>query len=280
MLIRAGYDLLFAAHAPTQMITMLTVRPSRLADLKTPHSILNDRGLPMQDDRDVYGNICTRFLLQPGMTRISCDFVIADCGVADRQSPNAHQHEIDDLPADALIFLAGSRYCETDLLSGVAWGLFGHIPSGWQRVQAIVDFVHHHLTYGYPHARSTRTAWEAYQERVCVCRDFAHLAIALCRCMNIPARYCSGYLGDIGVDPVDVAMDFHAWFEVYLGGEWHSFDARHRIPRIGRILMACGRDAADTALTTAFGPVRLAGFQVHTDEVASVPDLHENRMAA
>lgn len=280
MLIRAGYDLLLATHAPTQMITMLTVRPSRLADLKTPHSIVNDRGLAMQDDRDVYGNIFTRFLLQPGTTRISCDFVIADSGAVDRQNPTAHQHEIDDLPSDALIFLAGSRYCETDLLSGVAWGLFGHIPAGWQRVQAIVDFVHRHLTYGYCYARSTRTAWEAYQERVGVCRDFAHLAVALCRCMNIPARYCSGYLGDIGVDPVDVAMDFHAWFEVYLGGEWHSFDARHRVPRIGRILMACGRDAADTALTTAFGPVRLVGFQVHTDEVASIPDRDDGRMAA
>ncbi|NML09267.1 transglutaminase family protein [Sphingobium sp. AR-3-1] len=280
MLIRAGYDLVFAAYAPTQMITMLSVRPSRLVDLKTPHRIVNDRGLELVDSHDAYGNICTRFLLQPGMTRLSCDFIIADSGDVDRQSPAAHQHDIDALPADALTFLAGSRYCETDLLSGVAWGMFGHIPSGWQRVQAIVDFVHNHLTYGYCYARSTRTAWEAYQERVGVCRDFAHLAVALCRCMNIPARYCSGYLGDIGVDPVDVAMDFHAWFEVYLGGEWHSFDARHRVPRIGRILMACGRDAADTALTTAFGPVQLVGFKVHTDEIESALDRGEDRMAA
>lgn len=280
MLIRAGYDLVFAAYAPTQMITMLSVRPSRLADLKTPHRIVNDRGLELVDSHDAYGNICTRFLLQPGMTQLSCDFIIADSGDVDRQSPGAYQHDIDDLPAEALTFLAGSRYCETDLLSGVAWGMFGHIPSGWQRVQAIVDFVHNHLTYGYCYARSTRTAWEAYQERVGVCRDFAHLAVALCRCMNIPARYCSGYLGDIGVDPVDVAMDFHAWFEVYLGGEWYSFDARHRVPRIGRILMACGRDAADTALTTAFGPVQLVGFKVHTDEIESALDRGEDRMAA
>ncbi|KMS58153.1 transglutaminase-like domain-containing protein [Sphingobium cupriresistens] len=280
MLIRAGFDLAFEAYAPTQMVTMLSVRPSRFSDLRTDHRIVNDRGIELIDSHDAYGNICTRFLLQPGMTHLSCDFIIADSGEVDRQTLQAHQHDIHDLPAEALTFLAGSRYCETDLLSGVAWGLFGHVPPGWQRAQAIVDFVHHHLTYGYCHARSTRTAWEAYQERVGVCRDFAHLAVALCRCMNIPARYCSGYLGDIGVDPVDVAMDFHAWFEVYLSGEWHSFDARHRVPRIGRILMACGRDAADTALTTAFGPVCLAGFKVHTDEVASVIERVGEKMAA
>lgn len=280
MLIRAGYDLAFEAYAPTPMMTMLSVRPSRLADLRTPHQIVNDRGLMLRDERDAYGNISTRFLLQPGITRISCDFVIADSGEVDRQCPVAYQHDVDDLPADALIFLSGSRYCETDLLSGVAWSLFGHIPAGWQRVQAIVDFVHQHLTYGYCYARATRTAWDAYQERVGVCRDYAHLAVALCRCMNIPARYCSGYLGDIGIDPVDIPMDFHAWFEVYLGGEWHSFDARHRIPRIGRILMACGRDAADTALTTAFGPLRLAEFKVHTNEVLSAVDYDGDLMAA
>ncbi|MDF0545911.1 transglutaminase family protein [Sphingobium sp. H39-3-25] len=280
MLIRAGYDLTFNTDAPTEMITMLSVRPSRMVDLRTSHQIVTDRGITLFDDQDAYGNICTRFVLQPGTTRISCDFIIADDGQVDRQCPTAPQHEINDLPADVLIFLAGSRYCETELLSGVAWQLFGHVPAGWRRVQAIVDFVHDHLTYGYCHARATRTAWEAYQEKVGVCRDFAHLAVALCRCMNIPARYCSGYLGDIGIEPVDVPMDFHAWFEVYLGGEWYSFDARHRIPRIGRILMACGRDAADTALTTAFGPLELVGFKVHTDEVTAEFEHRSHRMAA
>jgi transglutaminase-like putative cysteine protease len=190
-----------------------------------------------------------------------------DSGLADIQRPDAVQHEVADLPHEVLQYLLGSRYCETDHLSNIAWELFGHIPAGWQRVRAIVDFVHRHLTYGYEHARATRTAYEAYNERVGVCRDFAHLAVALCRCMNIPARYCSGYLGDIGIEPVDIPMDFHAWFEAYLGGEWHSFDARHRVPRVGRILMACGRDAADTALTTAFGPVQLVSFRVLTNEV-------------
>lgn len=269
MFIRAGYELALAATAETPVVAMLNIRPERLQDLRTGHEIVNDRGLAMQHYHDVFGNFCTRVTLPAGVTTISCDFVIEDDGNPDRQVHGAIQHAVADLPSDMLMYLVGSRYCDTDLLSNIAWGLFGNVPQGWSRVQAIVDFVHQHLIYGYQYARATRTAYEAYQERVGVCRDFAHLAVALCRCMNIPARYCSGYLGDIGVDPVDVAMDFHAWFEAYLGGEWHSFDARHRVPRIGRILMACGRDAADTALTTAFGSVQLIGFKVVTEEVSA-----------
>lgn len=267
MLIRAGYEIAFQAYAPTPMVTMLNVRPSRLPDLRTPLTIRNDRSVPMHDYRDAFDNICTRVILPAGITRISTDFLIKDSGLADPQRPEAIQHDVGDLPDDVLIYLVGSRYCDTDLLSNVAWDLFGHIPPGWPRVQAVVDYVHNHITYGYQYARATRTASEAHNEAVGVCRDFAHLAVALCRCLNIPARYCSGYLGDIGIDPMDVAMDFHAWFEVYLGDAWHSFDARHRVPRIGRILMACGRDAADTALTTAFGSVQLVSFKVHTDEL-------------
>ncbi|AOR76402.1 transglutaminase-like domain-containing protein [Novosphingobium resinovorum] len=271
MLIPAGYQFAFEACAPTPLVLMLSVRPERSGDLAAPHRITNDRCVPSHDYRDAFGNICTRMTLPEGISTISCDFTIADTGRPDLQSPQAIQHDVKDLPNEVLIYLLGSRYCETDMLGNIAWGLFGHIAPGWQRVQAIVDFVHGHLTYGYQYARATRTAYEAYSERVGVCRDFAHLAVALCRAMNIPARYCSGYLGDIGIPPVDVAMDFHAWFEVYLGGRWHSFDARHRVPRIGRILLACGRDAADTALTTAFGSVRLASFQVHTSEVQMAP---------
>lgn len=267
MFIRAGYELAFAATSETPVVAMLNIRPERLQDLRAGHAIVNDRGLAMQHYHDVFGNFCTRMTLPAGITTISCDFVIEDCGEPDRQVPEAVQHAVADLPNDVLMYLVGSRYCDTDLLSNIAWSLFGNVSEGWPRVQAILDFVHGHLTYGYQYARATRTAYEAYQERVGVCRDFAHLAVAFCRCMNIPARYCSGYLGDIGVDPVDVAMDFHAWFEAYLGGEWHSFDARHRVPRIGRILMACGRDAADAALTTAFGSVQLVRFKVLTDEI-------------
>jgi transglutaminase-like putative cysteine protease len=168
---------------------------------------------------------------------------------------------VEDLPDEVLIFLLGSRYCETDRLSNIAWSLFGHTPPGWSRVQAIVDWVHEHITFGYEHARNTRTAWEAYNERIGVCRDYAHLAVALCRCMNIPTRYCTGYLGDIGV-PLTPFMDFSAWFEVYLGGRWYSFDARNRIPRIGRVLMARGRDATDVAIANTFGTAFLSGFTV------------------
>lgn len=263
MLIRAGYEIGFMAFAQTPMVALLNLRPERVDVLRSTHLVLNDRGVVGTDYRDTYGNVCTRMTLPTGLTRLSCDFVIECDGRPDRQPDNAPIQAVEELPDDVLMYLVGSRYCDTDLLSSTAWSLFGHIPADSRRVHAIVDFVHQHLTYGYQYARATRTAAEAFRERVGVCRDFAHLAIALCRCMNIPARYCSGYLGDIGVPP----MDFHAWFEAYLGGEWYSFDARHRVPRIGRIEMAYGRDAADCALTTTFGTVQLASFKVHTDGV-------------
>lgn len=282
MLIRAGYELVLGASAPTPLVAMLNIRPERVPDLLTPHAILNDRGLDMQHYHDGFGNFCTRLTLPAGLTTLSCDFIVTDSGEPDRQHLSALQQDVADLPHDMLQYLTSSRYCEIEHLNDIAWSLFGNVPAGWQRVQAIVDFVHQHLTYGYQYARATRTAYEAYVERVGVCRDFAHLAVALCRCMNIPARYCSGYLGDIGIEPVDVAMDFHAWFEAYLDGDWHSFDARHRVPRIGRILMACGRDAADTALTTAFGATSLVSFRVHTDEltVATTSGRPNLQMAA
>jgi transglutaminase-like putative cysteine protease len=203
----------------------------------------------------------------PGPLEISTDALVVDSGLPDPVEPGAREHEVADLPHDALVFLLGSRYCETDRLMQDAWARFGKTPPGWARVQAICDFVHSHVRFGYQHARATKTAAEVAVERQGVCRDFAHLAITLCRCMNIPARYCTGYLGDIGVPPEPDPMDFSAWFEVYLGGRWYSFDARHNTPRIGRIVMARGRDAADVAISTTFGPNLLKRFVVHTDEV-------------
>lgn len=281
MLIRAGYEIGFMADVATPMIAMLNLHQSRRQDLRTPHRIVADKPVDMEEYFDGFGNICTRLTVPAGGVTLSCDFVVEDCGLPDPQLPDAEQHSPESLPSDVLVYLLGSRYCDTDRLSALAWNLFGSVAPGWQRVQAIVDYAHQHVTYGYQYARPTRTAWEANQERVGVCRDFAHLAVALCRCMNIPARYCSGYLGDIGIPPVDVAMDFHAWFEVYLGGRWHSFDARHRVPRIGRILMATGRDAADTALTTAFGSVWLSSFKVVTEDIDDA-DFHygTKRLAA
>jgi len=269
MLIRAGYEIILGVNVPTAMTAMLKVHPSRLPDLRTPQVVVTDRDLPQHDYIDSFGNICTRITLPFGNTTLSCDLVVEDSGEPDRQSPDAVQHPVQELPDDILVYLLGSRYCETDRMSGLAWNLFGHIEPGWGRVEAIVEYAHRRISYGYEHADATRTAYEGHDQQVGVCRDFAHLAIALCRCMNIPARYCTGYLGDIGVPPTVTAMDFHAWFDVYLGGDWHAFDARHNHPRIGRILMARGRDATDTALTTTFGPVWLNGFEVHTDEVAS-----------
>ena len=267
MQIRAGYDLSYDSPVPTPMLLMVNVHPSRAFDLRTPGAILYEPFVPARTYQDRFGNICTRILAPVGRVRITTEFLIEDSGRSDEIAADALQHPVEDLPDDALVFLLGSRYCETDRLSDTAWSLFGNAPPGWARVQAICDFVHDRITFGYQHARSTRTAWDGFQERVGVCRDFAHLAVTLCRCMNIPARYCTGYLGDIGVPPSESPMDFSAWFEAYLGGRWYTFDARHNFPRVGRILMARGRDATDVAISTSFGPAALSGFQVVTQEV-------------
>ena len=267
MHIRAGYELSFDCLQPTPMLLQISVHPSRAADLATPGVIQFDPPTQASTYQDGFGNTCTRIVGPPGRLSISTEFVIRDSGLADAYEPGAIQHPIEGLPDDVLVYLLGSRYCETDRLSETAWSLFGNALPGWGRVQAICDFVHNHISFGYQDARATRTAWEAYQERRGVCRDFAHLAVTFCRCMNIPARYCTGYLGDIGVPPVDAPMDFSAWFDVYLGGRWYTFDARHNAPRIGRILMARGRDATDVAISTSFGSAPLAGFRVVTEQV-------------
>jgi transglutaminase-like putative cysteine protease len=267
MQIRAGYEIVYDCPMPTPMVLMLSVHPSRMASLRTPHRILFDRPVAATDYRDRFDNICTRIVAPSGRLTIAADFIVGDSGAPDPVVPQARQDAVEDLPNEVLVYLLGSRYCETDRLSDLAWSLFGNAPLGWGRVQAICDFVHDHLAFGYQHARPTKTAWEAYHERQGVCRDFAHLAIAFCRCMNIPARYCTGYLGDIGVAPIDAPMDFSGWLEAYLNGRWYTFDARHNTPRIGRILMARGRDATDVAITTTFGLNTLVGFKVMTDEI-------------
>jgi transglutaminase-like putative cysteine protease len=261
MRIRAGYEIIYDCPEPVPMMLTLSVHPSRRGDLETPDVLFTDPYLEVRQYIDAFGNICSRILAPAGRLALTADFIVEDSGQTDEQAPDAAQIAVEDLPDEVLIFLLGSRYCETDRLSNIAWSLFGHTPPGWSRVQAIVDWVHEHITFGYEHARNTRTAWEAYNERIGVCRDYAHLAVALCRCMNIPTRYCTGYLGDIGV-PLTPFMDFSAWFEVYLGGRWYSFDARNRIPRIGRVLMARGRDATDVAIANTFGTAFLSGFTV------------------
>jgi transglutaminase-like putative cysteine protease len=267
MLIKAGYEIVYDCPVQSPMLLMLSVHPSRVNDLLEPHRINFDQPVQQHDYRDSFGNIVTRIVAPPGRVTISTEFTVKDSGEPDIVVPDAEQHAVEDLPDETIQFLLGSRYCDTDRLTDVAWSLFGDSPRGWGRVQAICEYVNNHITFGYEHARPTRTARDAYMEQRGVCRDFAHLAVTFCRCMNIPARYCTGYLGDIGVPPADSPMDFSAWFDVYLGGRWYTFDARHNTPRIGRILMARGRDATDVAISTTFGPARLAGFQVMTDEV-------------
>ena len=270
MLIKAGYEIRFTTTQPTPMIALLSVHPSRVPNLKTEPLLVIRPVIETSEYVDGFGNRVTRLVLPEGETVLSDSFIIEDSGREDPGAPGARQLPVEELPDEVLVYLLGSRYCETDRLSDTAWGLFGHIPGGWERVQAILDFTHEHIEFGYHHARATKTAWDAHQEQRGVCRDFAHLAITLCRCMNIPARYCTGYLGDIGVPPSENPMDFSAWFEVFLEGHWITVDARHNRPRIGRILMARGRDATDCALTTAFGQATLTGFTVHTDEVETV----------
>jgi transglutaminase-like putative cysteine protease len=270
MQIRVGFEIVYDCPQPTPMILNLNVHFTRVSDLVGRDDLLFEPQVPMAAYRDSFGNWCTRIVAPMGRTRITANALVNDTGLVDAFVPNARQVAVQDLPEETLLFLLGSRYCETDRLSETAWSLFGNAPTGWARVQAICDYVHHHITFGYEHARMTRTALEAYFDRTGVCRDYAHLAVAFCRCMNIPARYCTGYLGDIGVPKSDAPMDFAAWFEAYLDGHWYTFDARNNAPRIGRVLIARGRDAADVAISNAFGVNTLVSFRVWTDEVAAV----------
>jgi transglutaminase-like putative cysteine protease len=267
MLIKIGYELVYDCPQYTPIITMLYLHPSRMGDVIPSSMVTNTGGLYYNLYEDSYGNTCGRLTLPPGRSVMSWMGTIVDSGLPDVVVPDAIQHRIEDLPPDAILYLLASRFCDIELLKDFAWSHFGSIEPGWARVQAICDFVHRHIKFNYMAARVTRTASEAFTEATGVCRDFAHLAVALCRAVNIPARYCTGYLGDIRLPPDGEPMDFSAWFEAYLGGRWYTFDARHNHPRIGRTLMARGRDATDVALTTTFGPNLLSKFTVWTDEV-------------
>lgn len=267
MQIHVGYELIYNCPQPTPMILLLNIHYSRASDIVTSDFLTTDPTVPMTAYRDAFGNWCTRIVAPVGRIRLRSSAVIRDTAEPDVVVTSAQQHAVEELPEETLVYLLGSRYCETDRLSEVAWQLFSESPPGWSRVQAICDYVHNHISFGYENARSTKTAWEALNERTGVCRDYAHLAIAFCRCMNIPARYCTGYLGDVGVPPPHGVMDFAAWFDVYIGGRWFTFDARNNVPRIGRVLIARGRDAVDVAIATTFGPNTLESFKIWTDEI-------------
>jgi transglutaminase-like putative cysteine protease len=264
--IKFGYELAFRCPQPTPMILMLHAHPTRIHDLIRPDNIRFEPHIPFRIYHDGFGNTCTRIDAPADLIKISSDALISDSGLPEPAYPFAREHTVSLLPEETLVYLLGSRYCETEALMDDAWRLFGRLQSGWNRVQAICDFAHEHVEFGYHFARPCKTAWQAYTEQQGVCRDFAHLAITMCRCLNIPARYCTGYLGDIGVPASDAPMDFAAWFEAYLGGAWHTFDPRNNQRRIGRILIARGRDAADVPISTTFGPNSLEVFRVWTDE--------------
>ena len=264
--LRVGYELTYNCLQETPMILLVNIHYSRASDLIIPDQLTTDPAMPISAYRDGFGNWCHRVLAPAGRIHLRGGGLIHDTGDPDPYLPDTPQHSVQDLPEETLVFLLGSRYCETDRLSEIAWQLFGNTPPGWRRVQAICDFVHQQIAFNYQNARATRTAYEAFNERTGVCRDYAHLAVAFCRCMNIPARYCTGYLSDLGTPPPWGIPDFAAWFEVYLGGQWRTFDPRNNTPRRGRILMARGRDASDVAIATTFGPALLESFTVWTHE--------------
>lgn len=265
MLIRVGYQLTIEVDQPTPIITLMNVNPDRRQDIRWSRPSASQMSGAFHVAMDGFGNECVRMIAPAGINTLRYDAVVEDNGEPDEYAPDAEAVEPAKLPDECLVYLLGSRYCETDLLAPLAWKLFGHIQPGWARVQAICDYVTFRLNFSYGFARATRTAMEAHDERVGVCRDFAHLAITFCRALNIPARYVNGYLGDIGIDPDPSPMDFNAWFEVYLGGRWYTFDARHNQRRIGRIVVARGRDATDVPLLHSFGPHTLRQFEVWTE---------------
>jgi transglutaminase-like putative cysteine protease len=267
MRLRIGCELQYAFPQPTPVILLLNVHFSRVSDLAAPDHVVVRPSVPTSGYRDGFGNWCSRIVAPAGRMIISTDAIIADSGEPDAVAPGATQVPVEQLPEEALAFLLPSRFCDSDRLLDLSWELFGSATPGWGRVQAICDFVHEHITFGYEHARPTRTASEAFQERRGVCRDYAHLAVAFCRALNIPARYCTGYLGDVGMPPPYPPGDFAAWFEAFLGGQWYTFDPRNHVPRIGRVLIGRGRDAADVAMTMTFGPNTLESFKVWCDEV-------------
>ena len=273
MKIRVGYEIIYDCPKPTPMILTLHIHFTRVSDIIVPDHLITRPSIPITAYHDSFGNWCSRIVAPKGESRLSTDAIVNDTGEPDVVNPAARQHLVQDLPGETLLFLLGSRYCETDLLSEVAWQLFEQSSTGWGRVQAICNFVHQRIIFNYEHARPTKTAWETFNERSGVCRDFTHLAIALCRCMNIPARYCTGYLSDIGVPPPDGPNDFAAWFEAYLGSQWYIFDPRNNEPRIGRVLIARGRDAADVPISNAFGPNTLKSFKVWSDEISDTESL-------
>lgn len=267
MYIRYGYDITIEADAPIAMLLQMSVRPERQLDLRGVETFSTEPGVAYSTFVDDFGNFCRRLSAPAGQFRMRQIATITDSGLPEPDFPDAQEMPIQALPDDVLQFLLPSRYCDSDLLLQPAWDLFGQTPRGWERVQAIMDWVHGHIKFNYMDADATRTASGAFEQGKGVCRDFAHLAIAMCRALNIPARYVNGYLGDFGVPAAADPMDFAASVQVYLSGRWWNFDPRNNKRRIGRLPVGYGRDATDVALISSFGQHSLVNFTVITDEV-------------
>lgn len=264
--VRVGFRLNFDLPAETPML--LVVEPR---ELPSQH-ILNARehvSTPSRFEKyiDSHGNLVWRVLAGPGPLEVSQDLIVRVSAQPDPQCPGLPKSRIEDLPSEVLQFLLPSRYVDSDLLLQEAWDRFGSVQGGWAQVQAISDHLFGACTYGSGSTSST-TAQQAYGSGIAVCRDFAHMGVAFCRALNIPARYAYGYLGDIDVPAVPTPMDFHAWFEAWIDGAWRTFDARHNQPRVGRVLIATGRDAADVAFATTFGAAKLSGMTVWADKAS------------
>jgi transglutaminase-like putative cysteine protease len=271
MLIRIGYELQFDLTSPTHMVLMLHAHPERQHLLQRPERLHVEAtdvvgGVKVNTFIDTFGNRSARLMAPAGRLKLWYDNVVLDSGKHEPTVEGLRLHPVDELGDEQIRYLMGSRYCEPDRLAPMAWDLFGKTPATHERVQAVMDWVNKNITFGYKFARHNKTAYDTWYEQKGVCRDYQHLAIALLRALNIPARYATGYLGDIGATPCPLPGDFSAWMEVYLGGKWVTLDARHNTPRIGRVLMARGRDATDVALTTSFGPAKLCGFKVWTEQ--------------
>jgi transglutaminase-like putative cysteine protease len=267
MRLKLGTELSYTFDVPTPMIVMLNVHPDDAQSLEYPDTLATNPIVNVTQYRDGFGNLCCRLIAPPGPFTLTTQTVIWDDGLPDPVDRSAVQHAVEDLPDEVLSFLLPSRYCESDKLADEAWRLFGNMAPGWDRVQAICDHVNRSIKFDYQQASPFRSAADVHAGGIGVCRDFAHLAIAFCRALNIPTRYCFGYISDVGEPPPYPAMDLAAWMEVYLGGRWHTFDPRNNKRRIGRVLIARGRDAADVPLTHTFGRNVLTGFRVTTEEL-------------
>lgn len=265
MRIRIGHELVFEVPRPTAILLMLYAHPDATAALEEPERLAVEPALPVEDFVDWFGNRAGRLIAPAGTLRLRYDNVARDGGQPEPVIDGLPLVPVAELPPECWRYLLASRYCEVDRMTAIAWDLFGQTPESWQRVRAVIDWVHDNVTFGYQYSRPTKTAFDVFTERQGVCRDFQHLAITFLRALNVPARYATGYLGDIGVPRDPNPMDFSAWLEVYLGGAWYTLDARHNEPRIGRVLMGRGRDAVDVALTTSFGPTTLTKFTVWTE---------------